>query len=420
MIMTTLCKERKAAKENTATLPIFLCWFAYTAAYLGRYSYAANVTEIMEYFNVNHADAGLATTLFFFAYGIGQVVNGILCKYYNKRLVIPAALIISTIINFCVFLRLPFTYIKYLWLINGVAQSVLWPTLIFSLSENLRSKDLPKSVIAMSTSFLTGTVFSYGASALMSLIDKFEYTFLLAASFMLIPAFLWSALYKKAFRGNDEVKEPEEKQETKGKNKMDFPLVIMLSMLALFAIANNLIKDGLSVWVPSILKESFGLPDSLSIFLTLLLPVVGIFGAMLNSALKSKIRSFVDVSGVWFFLSSCLIGVVVLVINTNMWYIVLAAFILVYLTMCGVNNIITSMAPLYLRDKVNSGMVAGVLNGFCYVGSTISSYGLGIIADNFGWNGVFKLLLVVSIYPVIFTLLSKLLTKNKTNKGVSL
>ena len=62
------------------------------------------------------------------------------------------------------------------------------------------------------------------------------------------------------------------------------------------------------------------------------------------------------------------------------------------------------MAPLYLRDKIgNSGMLAGVLNGCCYVGSTISSYGLGLVADNSGWNGVFILLLVVSCIPVVVT-----------------
>jgi len=42
-----------------------------------------------------------------------------------------------------------------------------------------------------------------------------------------------------------------------------------------------------------------------------------------------------------------------------------------------------------MRGKVNSGLFAGVLNGFCYVGSTISSYGLGAIADIFGWIAVF-------------------------------
>ena len=46
-----------------------------------------------------------------------------------------------------------------------------------------------------------------------------------------------------------------------------------------------------------------------------------------------------------------------------------------------------------MRGKVNSGLFAGVINGFCYVGSAISSYGLGAIADNYNWNYVFYLLM---------------------------
>ena len=64
--------------------------------------------------------------------------------------------------------------------------------------------------------------------------------------------------------------------------------------------------------------------------------------------------------------------------------------------MNSVNNVITAIAPLQLRDKLNSGVFAGVLNGFCYLGSTISSYGLGVIADGGGWKLVFYCLLGIS------------------------
>ena len=64
--------------------------------------------------------------------------------------------------------------------------------------------------------------------------------------------------------------------------------------------------------------------------------------------------------------------------------------------MAGVNNIITSMIPLGMSDRVSPGKLAGILNGFCYLGSTISAYGLGVIADASGWSAVFYTLLIVS------------------------
>ena len=64
---------------------IFLCWAVYTVAYIGRYSYTANGVPIMKYFEVNKDEFALATTFFFFAYGAGQILNGLLCRKYPMK-----------------------------------------------------------------------------------------------------------------------------------------------------------------------------------------------------------------------------------------------------------------------------------------------------------------------------------------------
>ena len=53
--------------------------------------------------------------------------------------------------------------------------------------------------------------------------------------------------------------------------------------------------------------------------------------------------------------------------------------------------------------KINSGMIAGILNGFCYLGSTLSAYGLGLIADMGGWNLVFWLLFGLCVVAIILS-----------------
>lgn len=80
--------------------------------------------------------------------------------------------------------------------------------------------------------------------------------------------------------------------------------------------------------------------------------------------------------------------------------------------MAGVNNVITSMAPLFWKEKINSGLLAGILNGFCYVGSTISSYGLGSVADGLGWNGVFWLLFILCLAVVAIGFVYVVATKS--------
>jgi sugar phosphate permease len=90
--------------------------------------------------------------------------------------------------------------------------------------------------------------------------------------------------------------------------------------------------------------------------------------------------------------------------------------------MAGVNNIVTSMIPLALKDRMNSGRIAGIINGFCYLGSTASTYGLGLIADNYTWLSVFYVLAgacaLAASAGFIYALISKVI-KQKANGKIS-
>jgi sugar phosphate permease len=57
--------------------------------------------------------------------------------------------------------------------------------------------------------------------------------------------------------------------------------------------------------------------------------------------------------------------------------------------------------------------MAGLLNGFCYVGSTVTSYGLGAIADRFGWAAVFYVLLGAATLAALIGILYLLFCKNR-------
>ena len=176
---------------------------------------------------------------------------------------------------------------------------------------------------------------------------------------------------------------------------------LVAGMLAVFAVVNNLVKDGLTTWAPSILKETYHLSDSLSIFITLFLPVLGVFGATLAVLLNRKIKNLIVLSSAMFFAVFLLALVVALFASAGV-IAASACFVLISALASAINNIITSVAPFYYRDSVNPGTLSGVLNGFCYVGSTVSSYGLGAVADGYGWTGVFALFAVLSFAMALF------------------
>ena len=55
------------------------------------------------------------------------------------------------------------------------------------------------------------------------------------------------------------------------------------------------------------------------------------------------------------------------------------------------------MFALDYRRKLYAGFAAGLLNTFCYIGSTVTSYSLGAVAQSRGWNAVLFLMLAVCV-----------------------
>ena len=388
------------SKSGVGTL-IFLGWLVYTISYLGKVNYSANITQIIDFYNISKAEAGAVPTFFFFSYGIGQVVNGILCKRYNIKLTVFISLALSAIINFIIAVSTDFSCIKWLWLVNGFLMSMLWPTLIRLLSETLPEKHLGKSSVIMGTTVATGTLIIYSLSSIYAAIDKFKLAFYTAAFAEIVVAIIWFLSYKKVVETAKLQKSEEMHQKSddhpiyRKKKDMTNTVFGTISVLCFCAVGVNLIKDGLTTWVPSILKEEGSMPDSISILLTLFLPMVAIVGNAFALSMHKKIPDYVKHCMTVFIIAMVIIGIIIGGLLLKNVVLMLAGMVVVNFLVSSLNSLITSIFPMYMREHINPGRWAGILNGFCYMGSTISSYGLGTIADFYGWGDVFWCLFAV-------------------------
>jgi len=408
-VLAEKCAQSEKSKKRAVWALIWLCWLPYAASYVGKVNYAANINQVMEYYSVDHAQAGLVSTFLFFSYGIGQFINGFLCKKYNIRWMIFLSLTVSGAANLAVAFTPSFAVVKYLWLINGLALSILWATTVRLLTETLSKRDMAKATLVMGTTVASGTLAIYGLSAIFTVFDAFKLAFAVAGVLLPAVAVLWAvALPGVTRRAKAASLEYEAEDAQKGSTPTETQnassgaaLYIMIAVLAIFAVAVNLINDGLKTWVPSIMKETYGLGDSLSIVLSLALPLVAIFSNVFSVWMHEKFPNFVLQCGISFAGAALVMGIVIAGLSLGQFATTLLGFAAVCFLIASCNNLITGVFPLFMKDKINSGRIAGVLNGFCYLGSTISSYGLGVIADNGGWNAVFYLLLGVCLAIVL-------------------
>ncbi len=404
---------RSPLSNKKSNFLIFLCWAAYTAAYVARLNYNASMVEILSQMDTTKEAAGTVSSFFFFAYGAGQFINGLLSKRYNTKYSVAAALSASCVINLGMTFCQGIGTMKYLWFLNGVFQSVLWSSLIKTLSDNLADNKLSKAVMVMSTTVASGTFAAYGLAALFSFLSlDWTTIFYVASALVGAVAVLWFIGMGIVGKVNTE----KEINEAKAKSKLSFTpvFVISIAVILISAISNGFIKDGITTWVPSILKEEFGVSSSLSIIVTLLLPVLSIFGTSLVNALHKKQKDENALNGIFYFVSIIFTVLIILTLNLKSVPLTLLLFGGIACLMSAVNNVITSIVPLYSRDKIDSGFSAGLLNTFCYIGSTLATSMLGKIADIKGWNDVLICILVFAVVSFAFCFVSALLNKKAT------
>ena len=396
--------------NKKSNLLIFLCWAAYTVAYVGRLNYNASMVEILSQMGATKEAAGTVSSFFFFAYGAGQLINGLLSKKYNTKYSVTVALAASCIINLAMTFCQEIESMKYLWFLNGAFQSILWSSIIKTLSDNLADSKLSKAVMVMSTTVASGTFAAYGLAALFSYLGlDWTTIFYVASIFVGAVAVLW-------FIGMSTVKKEKAEKEVaqkKVKSNLSFTpvFIISIAVILISAISNGFIKDGITTWVPSILKEEFGVSSSLSIIVTLLLPVLSIFGTSLVNALHKKQKDENALNGIFYFVAIIFTVLIILTLNLKLVPLTLLLFGGIACLMSAVNNVITSVVPLYSRDKIDSGFSAGLLNTFCYIGSTLATSMLGKIADTKGWNDVFVCILIFTAVSFVICFVSAVLNK---------
>ena len=396
-------------KKTSQIVIIIMCWLIYSLSYLGRYSYNSNITHIIDNYGVTKAQAGLVATCFFFAYGVGQIVNGIFSSRYNKKWLFPIVLLIASALNLAVFFGAPFFTFKYMWLVNGFVQSCLWSGTISIISKTVDDKHMKTALLFMSTTSCVGTVAAYSFSSLFSFLNNYRLSFLFGAVVMTALGVAWFLIYSPELEING-IAEKTEKDKVEGKSNKDF--VTVLIILGFFAAMHNILKDGLTTWAPDILKSRYGISDSLSILLTVILPLLGVFGAFFSIWLNKYVKNFVMLASAHFAIGAAAMAFVTVFHSMNAMLAVIF-FGTVVCMMHGINNVVVSLAPLKLRGSIDSGKMAGIMNGCAYVGSTISSYGLGKVADIGGWQMVLELLLAIIIPMVVIGVLYAILTSRK-------
>jgi OPA family glycerol-3-phosphate transporter-like MFS transporter len=408
---------------KNATFLILLSCLTYSTAYIGRLCYGANLISIRGEFGVEQAIAGTVSSFYFFSYAAGQLINAFIAKYCNPKYTVTIAMIVSAFCNLGIALSPSIEPMKYIWLVNGLAQSMLWCNILNIQSRYLASKDIGRCIIWNCMTYSIGTFVTYVVSAALNELGiSWRVVFFFAFASVFTVGLTWffgvrRTEYRFHHDGAEIEEEPAQKESTRAdspKKKVSLftPYFVFVFIFACIGAACAVfIRDGVVTWLPSIFEQDFGLKESLSILLTMILPEISLLGAFLVKWMKKRLASHLFLECLLFSVAGLSVLSIILFYPLKNAAITLLFFAIMYLMVCGIVNVTTSLIPFSIRKYGNVGSISALLDACCYAGAVCSTYAFGAIADNSGWKAVLQIAALVAAVSAVVVLIGSLLAK---------
>lgn len=375
---------------------MFLLYVTYMAA---KNVYTTEIIEIVRHFGVSKSDASLATSFSFIGYALCQLL---FVKIIGKIDAKKYLLIISPI-STALFAVLPFcSAVWQAWIIMGIEGAILsgvFPVCLLVIGEYLPDKLIPAANKAMGVAFALSFALDYFCASLFIKVADWRLGFYVFPALYLVTAVFFSIVLSKCEKQVREVQDDKEDKKTHGKKVFSF--LCIAGMTGLLA---NLIYYAVSNWVPNLLNEVFGLSPSLSVLISLLVPVMGAAGCTVCLVICRKFgfwKTTIALVAVSAVISAVLSGIYSLLFIVTVILVIILLFIV-----RGISHVVGFQVPVEARHITPPESAGTVINIFGCVGAAAGPPLFGALIDGTGGYTVFfTVSAAVAVILGVFTFL---------------
>lgn len=406
-------KYKKITDVRMTTLLFVLCWIAYFTSYLGRLNYSSAMTVMIKETVLSKSQAGFISMTYFFAYGIGQLLNGFLGDKVNPRKMIFLGLSISGAANLIMGCFADFGIMAAVWCINGYAQAMIWPPIIRIFAEMLEEKTKLRFCINIISTQALGTLASYLLSAAVIYLNGWNGVFFVAAALLIAAALLWDIKFRKIEKfsmefGIEDGTKDGIKSSSRKVNQVPFLSILTGSgilVILIPVIVHGVLKDGVTSWVPTYISETFLTSPALSILVTTVLPVINLTGAYAAQYLYRKWKKQETKTAACFFLAATVSLLCLWLFGSKSLLLTVILLSVITASMMAVNTIFVNLLPLRFERAGRVSTVSGFLNSMAYLGCAISTFTIGIMVQNNGWKNTILSWLGITFLALIICIL---------------
>lgn len=383
------------------------CFVLYTMSISIKMVYSAELVSIISYFNTTKSNASLGLTVYYFIYAATQL----LLSMKKKKFDMHKFLVYTTVASAISFGAVIFaTNIWQVWIIlalNGILQSSLWGGIVQCLTKYLPEEWFNRTSIILSFAFALGTAISYGTSALGVAYFDWKFAFVLFASLLLLSLIVFCVVIRLAKRHFGEVDHAAASSSGVDESALRQPMdrkkiFVMLGFILFVEFFLCSLYYGTTNWVPSLLKEVHGVPESYSLLITILVPISMSPGPMLANTCAERSGKIYHVCAA--FLTCCTMCMLAMIFIYDLNIVVAIALSLIFLFFNrGIVNLLSGYMPFKLNRVVAASKTSMMINAIACVGAAVMPFITGLIMDHLGWRAYYICMFsVAAVITVMF------------------
>lgn len=393
---------KKSATKN-AFLIGMICSFSYLAVYISRNVLSAVSPQIISDGIFNENIIGTMSSVFFFAYAIGQLINGIVGEVIRSKYMITTGLILAGVASFILPVFSDSSITSYLlYGLVGFALSMIYGPMTKAIAENTMPQHAINCNLALNFAAYFGTPLA-GLLALVFLWDSaFKSSGIILCSMAVLCFVIFSYFETKKIIVYTKNNNSHKEKKNGFKSSLNILLKRDIVKFTFVSILTGVIRTTVLFWLPTYLMQylNFGEKNSTRIFtVASLLISLGSFAAVY---LYKLFRNNIDRTLVFSFLLSAILFFGTFIIKQEIINI-----LLLLLAIMASNCAATMMWSFYCPSLADTGLVSsatGYLDFISYMAAAVSSKLFANSVSSIGWGGLILVWFALMIVGVIVSI----------------
>ncbi|WP_239618656.1 MFS transporter [Cohnella mopanensis] len=404
-----MSKEKKLLKWQWIVFG--LCWLGYASVYFGRVNLSIALPDIQQAFDFSKSQISLISSIFFWVYAIGKLINGMIGDKVSGRMFVFLGLLLAGVANILFGFTASLMAMVLIWSVNAYVQSGLWGPMSNMLTQWFSYQRKSLIAVALSTSMVAGYVLGWGLSGKISVELGWRAAFWTPGIFIAVFSLAWLLLSKNHPKeiglkspnlyANEDSSFPVEKLSLR-----QAIVKTKLWYVALAAIAQSVVKEGIAIWAPIFLMETQHLDLNQTVGFVLFIPLMNFVGILSSGYVNMLFKNNEKLTtitmlflGMMFALGLMLFGHVNVIVAMLFLGLCSAA-------MFGANTIILGVLPMSFSKYGAVSSVSGFLDFCGYMATGAALATTGFFIDHWGWNGVLVFWMVISALGIISLFIS--------------